>query len=131
MKNTSNRTKSFRAKYWTCKVISILLTIGPLLVYLVMGFADGDVHKGEKVFLGFTVATAAILTIVNILMKYKLRSPIFIILLGIYYAMENTLPLFIIISCAVVLDEFVFTPLCKKYKQQLTINKEIDARSTT
>ena len=124
----SNRTKSFKVKYRIMKVFSTLCTLVPLIVYVIIGFISGDVHKGQKLFLGFTLVTALILTVLNVLMKYKLRSPIFIILLGIYYAMSNTLPLFVIISIAVVFDEFIFTPLCKKYKQQYTINKEIDAR---
>jgi hypothetical protein len=125
---TTTVTKKAKLKYVLCKIISILLTIMPLLVYIVIGFENGDIHKGQKVFLGFTCIMAIMLTMFNILFKYKLRSPLFILLLGIYYAINNILTLIIIICVGIVLDEFIFTPLAKKYKEKYTINKEIDER---
>lgn len=127
-KNASKKTKSEKFKYILCKVASFSLCIMPLLIYIVLGFLDGDIQKGEKVFLGFTCITALILTIVNLLMKYHLRSPMFLLMLGIYYAMNNVLTVFIIISAGVVLDEFIFSPLARKHKQKYIINKEIDDR---
>lgn len=125
---TTKVTKKAKAKYVFCKVMSILLTIMPLLVYIIIGFANGDIHKGQKVFLGFTCIMALMLTMFNILFKYKLRSPLFLLLLGIYYALDNILTLIIIICVGIVLDEFIFSPLAKRYKQKYTINKEIDER---
>jgi hypothetical protein len=99
-----------------------------LIIYIIKGFADGSIHKGEKVFLGMTVIMALILVTINTLFKYKLRSPIFLLLLGIYFALGNILPLIIILSIGVILDEFLFEPLTKKYKNLATINAEIDKR---
>ena len=126
--NKSDITKKAKAKYIFFNFISICLTVMPLIVYVMIGLFNGDIHKGEKVFLGFTVIMAIMLTSLNIIKKHKLRSPLFILILGIYYAIDNILPLFILISSGIILDEFIFTPLTRKYKNKYTINKEIDRR---
>ena len=61
-------------------------------------------------------------------MKYHLRSPIFIMLIGIYYALNNVLTLMILVSIGIILDEFIIQPCLKKWKTQLIVNKEIDNR---
>lgn len=124
----SKKTKSSKFKYILCKMISFCLTVMPLLIYIVIGLINGDVYKSEKIVLGFSCIVALILTIVNVLLKYHLRSPLFILLLGLYYAIDNILPLLLIICVGIVLDELVFTPFTKKYKQLYVINKEIDER---
>ena len=124
----SEITKSAKTKYVVCKIMSFLLTVAPLFIYVIIGLANGDIHKGQKVFLGFTCIMALILTLFNILLKYQLRSPLFLLLLGIYYALNNILPLIIIVCVGIVLDEFVFSPLKRKYKEKYVVNKEIDDR---
>lgn len=124
----SKVTKSMKRKYYFYQVLSILVTVAPLLVYIVIGFANGDIHKGQKVFLGFTCIMAAILVTINTLMKYHLRSPLFILLLGVYYALTNILPLIVIIAVGTIIDEFLFAPKAKKYKLKMQMNKEIDNR---
>lgn len=124
----SDQTKKAKFKYKVCRLISTILTVVPLLVYVIIGLLNGDIHKGQKVFLGFTVVTAVILVITNVLFKYTLRSPLFILLLGLYYALNNVLTLIVLVCLGVVLDEFIFAPLAKKYKQKYIINKEIDER---
>lgn len=124
----SEKTKKVHLKYILFKAISIALTVMPLIVYVILGLISGDIHKGQKIFLGSTCIIALILSIINILMKHHLRSPMFLILLGLYYTIENALPLFIIVCVGVILDEFIFTPLTIKYKNKYTINKEIDER---
>ena len=125
----SERTVSYRRKFIFFKLLSIIATIGPLLVYIVMGSFSGECGKTDKVFLSFTCLVAAMLTLINLLYKYHLRSPMFILLLGVYKTLHNILPLIIILAIGVVLDEFVFTPAYKRAKDKLVINKEIDARS--
>lgn len=125
----SKETKKVRKKYWTCRILSFITTILPLLVFVVMGFANNEIHTGSKVFLGSTLICALILVLVNILKKYHLRSPLFLILLGIYYALGNILSLIVIISIGVVLDEFIFHPLAIKYKDELVANKVYDKRT--
>ena len=119
-------------KYKRCKVIfqilSFLLTVAPIIVYTILGFANNEIHTGNKVFLGFTLVTAIILVAINVMFKYHLRSPLFLMILGIYFALDKILPLLIIVSAGIVIDEFVFQPLIKSFKSKYQINKEIDKR---
>lgn len=125
---SSERTASYRRKFIFFKTLSIAVTIVPLLIYLIMGFMNGECGKADKVFLSFTCLVAIMLTLINLLFKYHLRSPLFILLLGVYKALQNVLPLIMILSVGIVLDEFIFTPAYKNAKNKLVINKEIDAR---
>lgn len=125
----SQRTVSFRNRYILFKLLSLCVTVLPLLIYVCMGFFNGQIEKAQKITLSFSCIMAIMLVFVNIIFKYKLRSPLFILLLGVYYALGNILPLIIILSVGIILDEFIFTPAYTKAKNKLTINKEIDARS--
>ena len=125
---SSERTVTYKRRYILFKMLSIIVTFTPLVVYIVKGFINNECGKTNKVFLSFTILVALIITLTNILYKYHLRSPIFIIILGIYKALNNILPLIIIMSIAIVLDEFIFAPAARSAKQKLIINKEIDER---
>lgn len=122
----SNITKKYTNLYWLFRSISFLVLIVPLIVYGVKGFIEGDVT--EKFTLGMTISIAAILVALNILFKYHIRSTIWIIVLGIYFCIDNIMPLLLCIAIGTILDEFIFTPLYKSYKNKATINKEIDKR---
>lgn len=127
----SERTKTYKRRIVIFKILSFISTILPLVVFIVMGFINGECGKSNKIFLSFTCLIAVMLTLINILYKYHLRSPMFILLLGIYKALNNVLTLIIIISIGIVLDEFIFTPAAKKAKEKWIINKEIDASNDT
>lgn len=125
----SQRTASFRNKYILFKLLSLCVTVLPLLVYVFIGFFNGQVEKAQKITLSFSCMMALMLVFVNIIFKYKLRSPLFILLLGVYSALRNILPLILMLSVGVILDEFIFTPAYMKAKNRLIINKEIDVRT--
>lgn len=122
----SNITKKYTNLYWLFRSISFLILVLPLIIYGVKGFIEGDVT--EKFTLGMTISISAILVALNILFKYHIRSTIWIIVLGIYFCIENIMPLLLCIAIGTILDEFIFTPLYKSYKNKATINKEIDKR---
>lgn len=122
----SNVTKKYRIGYWICAVISWLLLFGPMLVFAGYGFYQGDVH--EKATLGIAILIAVLLTVISIVFKFHIRSTMFILILGVYFCIENILPIIVTISVCTILDEFVFTPLQKHFHNKLVINKEIDKR---
>lgn len=128
MKTESKRTKQLKTGLFWVNAITFLVTIFPLIFAFVWGLADGDIHKGEKVFLGITFLSAAILYIINLTTKHSLRSPIFIMLLGLYFALDKINAILIIISIGTCLDEFILTPLKTRLKTQVIANKEIDLR---
>lgn len=123
---TSDVTKGYRKKYWTCTILSWVVTFVPLVVFVIWGFIEGTPH--QKLALGLMITLAAILVVINILMKLSLRCIPWIVLLGIYICLKNVTFLLILMACTTMLDELVLEPLAKSFKNKLTINKEIDKR---
>lgn len=119
-------TKKYKNRAKWCKIISVSLVLIPLLIYAVIGFINGTI--GQKVSLGLTLIICLIFTLINVVFKYHIRSTIWIMLLGIQICLTNITSLLIIISLSTMMDEFIFTPLAKKYKQKYIINNEIDKR---
>ena len=119
-------TKKYKTRKTIFSILSILCLIGPLLFFIIQGFAGAAVVG--KLVLSLTSLGAIILAGISVLFKYHLRSPIFLCLMGLWVALESLLPAIICISIAVILDEFIFSPLKAKYKQLYIINKEIDKR---
>ena len=119
-------TNKYHKLYRLFKCLSFAVTVCPLIVYFCIAFVGATtVHK---LAVGSTLAVVLILTIINVIGKYQLRSPLFLLLMGIYIGLGKILTPLVITTVGVVLDEFIFSPLCKKYKQLYTINKEIDKR---
>lgn len=99
-------------------------------MYICIALGNGGVTTPAKVGVVGTVAIAAIITIFNVLAKKSLRSPIWIVLIGLFVAMKEWLmPLIIITAIATVLDEFVFEPLITRAQTELISNKAIDKRT--
>ena len=122
----SSVTKKYSSLYKLFLSLSIICTIAPVVVYAVIGFVDGTVK--EKLTLGICLIVAIILTVINLVFKFHMRSTLWIVVLGIYFCIDNIMPLLLIVAITTIMDEFVFTPLYKSYKSKAKINKEIDKR---
>lgn len=122
----SKETRKYKNLSILFLALSILVLVAPLAYYSVVGFIEGETT--EKFTLGMTFVIAAILFVINILFKFHIRSTIWILVLGIYFCLDNILPLIFMVAVGNILDEFLFTPLHKHYKSKASINKEIDKR---
>ena len=122
----SNVTKAYRKKYLTCTILSWVLTFLPLIVFVIWGFIEGTPRR--KLALGGLMILAAVLVVLNVLMKLSLRCIPWVLLIGIYICLKEVTVLLIIMAVTTMLDELVLEPLAKIYKNKLTINKEIDKR---
>lgn len=122
----NERTKKAKNKYIFFKTLSICLTFLPLVVYVIIAFVNGA--PMEKFTMGCMVTLALIFVALNVIMKYNIRSTIWVLILGIYLCLDNITPLLIIMAVSTILDEFVVSKLAVKYKNQFVINKEIDRR---
>ena len=122
-------TNKYKNIYKTFKLLSWAVTILPLVVYFVIAFSKAEIV--HKLAIGSMLTIVLILTVINVIGKLQLRSPLFLLLIGIYVGLGQILTPLVITSCGVVLDEFIFTPLYKKYKQLYIINREIDKRNGT
>lgn len=122
----SKETRKYKNLSILFLALSILVLVAPLAYYSIVGFIEGE--TSEKFTLGMTFVIAAVLFVINILFKFHIRSTIWILVLGIYFCLDNILPLIFMVAVGNILDEFLFTPLHKHYKSKASINKEIDKR---
>lgn len=122
----SKETRKYKNLSILFLALSILVLVAPLAYYSIVGFIEGETT--EKFTLGLTFVIAAILFVINILFKFHIRSTIWVLVLGIYFCLDNILPLIFMVAIGNILDEFLFTPLHKHYKSKASINKEIDKR---
>jgi len=120
-------TKTYRTLFWLFTICSILLNIGPCAYYVIAALV-GSTLVTEKVTLCMTVLVVLILSIIGWINKTTMRSRIWIILLGIYFCLDNFLVPLLLLGITQVLDEWIVAPLAASYKTKLTINKELDKR---
>lgn len=106
--------------------LSFLVLTAPIIYYAVLAFINGETT--EKFTLGITFVMAAIFLAINVIFKYRIRSTIWVVVLGIYCCLDNIQMLLIMVAVGTILDEFILTPLHKSYKQKAGINREIDKR---
>ena len=106
-------------------IISLLLCYAPLLVALITGFSYSENERG-KVTLSICCIVALLLTLINIISKYSVRSTMWVLLLGAYAVLEDVMPYLIAIAICTIIDEFIITPLYKSVKNRYIINREID-----
>ena len=124
----NDRTKRFATLYRLMALFSLVCTIGPITVFTVYAISNGEIGSKQKLTLGLCLLVCLLLVIINTIKKYNLRSPVYIMILGIHACIQNLTLLFIIMAVTTALDEFVFTPLKREFRMKYTINKEIDAR---
>ena len=123
---TSEITKKYRIGYWVTLVASWVVTLVPLIYYIIVGFINGT--PGQKFGLGMMISVAGILVALNVLMKLHLRCILWILVLGVALCLSEVLTLLIFMAVTTIADELVITPLNKHFKNKLSINKEIDKR---
>lgn len=120
-----NKTIRLRRSKIILGIISLLLCYAPLLVALITGFSYSDNESG-KVTLSICCTVALLLTLINIISKYSVRSTMWVLLLGAYSVLEDVMPYLIAIAICTIIDEFIITPLYKSVKNRYIINREID-----
>lgn len=125
-KNQSDVTKKYRRLYLIFTALSWIMTLGPMIAYVIYGFASGDTVS--KISLGLSSMSAVALTAFSVIFKKHIRSTLFLLLLGIYFAIKEITILLIILSICTILDEFLITPLQKRYREKTVINSQIDGR---
>ena len=120
------RTKRLKSKRNLFCILSILLNFFPIAFYFAKALMVADTK--EKLILGITFFCALILTLLNAIGKLNYRSVMWIIFLGIYQAVSDLMPLILMLACCTIIDEFIISPLHRRYKDLYTINREIDKR---
>lgn len=126
---SSKFTKKSRTLLWTWRALDWLCLFAPIIVYVVIGLVNDNVTTGQKVTLVAMLFLAIILTMINVIAQKHLRCPIWVLLIGLYVAMNKYLmPLIIILAVTSILDDLVFTPIIKYYYTQTVASKTMDKR---
>lgn len=129
MAKSSEYTKTVRAKLWLYRILDWLILFLPLVVYAVIAYASDSVTTFRKVALSACLVVALVLTLFNVIAQKRLRCTIWIILIGLYVAIQKwLLPLVIILAVVSILDDLLFTPLVAHYKAKLEASKVYDER---
>lgn len=126
----SEATKKAKNNYIIFEVISIALTVLPLLFFVGYAFYNGTVT--EKIALSLTAIVGLLFAVLNLLLKWHIRSGLWILIFGLCYALKENMNMIMSVVGTMALttgiDEFVIMPLAKRYKEKFHINKEIDKR---
>ena len=98
----------------------------PIAFYFIRAFICGD--TSQKLTLGMTFTAALIMFAVNIIMKSHLRSVVWVLLLGVFSVLKSYLAIVLVFAITTFLEELIFSPLHRYYKDKGRINAEIDKR---
>ena len=120
-------TKEYRREKWLLLILSILCNLLPIAIYTIKAFMLGEV--GQKVTLGICLTLALLFVGINFITKHRIRSTLWILLIGIYVCLDHIQSLLIIMAITTIIDEFILEPAYKRVKNKYIINKEIDKRN--
>lgn len=130
MAKRSAATKKAKNNMIMFEVASIVITVLPLIIFIGMGFYYGTPQ--EKVALSLSAIIGLVFAVINVLLKWHLRCGLYIAVFGLCYAFKENADVILAISATMAattaVDEFILTPLAKRYKERFHINKEIDKR---
>ena len=130
MAKHSEYTKKAYRRCWILRAIDFAILFGPFIYEVIKAIIAPYTTQQKVVVLG-TTAVAFILCMVNLIAQKHLRSPLWIIFLGLYFAVKDLIPLVIWVAVASIIDEFVLTPLIKYYKTKTIANMAMDERLGT
>lgn len=119
-------TKNYKCKMIIAGLFSFLCSFGPLIVFLVMGLIQGEGQ--EKIVLTMTLVGALCVAAVAALRKIHLKSTTYILMIGLWAALDQLLPFILTVAICTILDELIFTPLYHRWKEDYHTNKQIDKR---
>ena len=121
------RTKKTKRMRNLMLFFSLMCSFGPLIYYLAISFSIVE-STAKKCVIGVSFIVCLMLIAAGTFIKHSMRSPLFVVLLTLYYVIGSIGQVIIVVSIGVILDEFIFSPLYRHYRDLYKINKEIDRR---
>ena len=122
-------TKKYRFWSFFFLFFSILLNVAPIGAYTITALINANLVV-EKVALISTVFVVLILSIVAWVNKTTMKSRVWIVMLGLYFCLDEFIVPLLIIAITQILDEWIVAPLHGYFRNIYTINREIDRRGT-
>lgn len=123
----SKTTKKYQKLALIFSLISVLLLLGPTTFYVLTGIATATLTV-QKVALVSTVAVSLLLTMFCAINKVVFRSKIWLVVLALFFVIDNFLVMIMIFGITQCLDELIVSPLARHYRTKANINAEIDKR---
>ena len=96
-------------------ILSFIATFGPFMYYGIKAMIEGE--PVEKFALSMFSIVAVIIAVVAAMLKVHLRSVIWILLLGVYFCLDNLIGVILVVAICTILDELVFSPVYKRYSK--------------
>lgn len=97
-------------------ILSFLATFGPFIFYGIKAMIEGE--PAQKFTLSIFSLVAVIIAVAGVLLKVHLRSVIWILLLGVYFCLDNLIGVILVVAICTILDELVFNPLYHRYSKK-------------
>ena len=135
-KNVSQRTKDVKKRAVVCFIISTLMTVGVVLFVVISTFTKigGTESTGKDILSEALKAqiislsvTAIICLLLIFIIKDKVRHTLYMLSIIIAAIIYKEVGMYIVAGIWFV-DEYIIHALYKRYKNLITINKEIDLR---
>ena len=136
LKNVSQRTKDVKKSSIICFIISTLMTVGVVLFVVISTFTKigGTESTGKDILSEALKAqiislsvTAIICLLLIFIIKDKIRHTLYMLSIIIAAIIYKEIGMYVVAGIWFV-DEYIVHALYKRYKQLITINKEIDRR---
>lgn len=122
-----NKCKTRRNLFF---ILSFIATFGPFMYYGIKAMIEGE--PVEKFALSMFSIVAVLIAITAACLKVHLRSVIWILLLGVYFCLDNLIGVILVVAICTILDELIFSPLykrySKKYSEIVSANEVFDER---
>lgn len=123
----SKTTKKYARLAIIFSVLSVLLLLGPTAFYVISGVMVAPLVI-QKVALVSTVAISLLLTMLCAINKWVFRSKIWLIVLALFFVIDNFLVMILIFGITQIADELIVSPLARFFRSKASINREIDKR---
>lgn len=119
-----------KLRFWKYFVafLSFLASYGPMFAMIIYSFIIGS--PGQKFSLGFMIMFGLILIFLQWKSKHKCRSLLWLVLVAVYFIIDNIIVWLLIVAGCTVLDELILDPiyhsLDKKLERVLTAKAVYD-----
>ena len=123
----SKTTKRYATLAIIFTILSFFLLIGPTAFYVITGLMAAPLTI-QKVALVSTVAVSLLLTMLCAVNKWVFRSKIWIIVLALFFVIDQFLVMILIFGITQIADELIVSPLARHFRHKASINREIDKR---
>lgn len=120
-------TKKLKCGALIFTILSLLCMFGPMIWFCAAAFISNTATI-YKVALTSTIAIVIIMTAVAALNKWAARCRIWIILLALYFCLNNFLTVILIFAITQIIDELILAPVKHHLWNKYRINREIDKR---